>query len=305
MSTWLPAKILSVIVFPLVILAVGARAEEGGIPVQDKDPALHAMLPEAIREKGRISLVTDAHALPCEAFDEAHKNIIGFEPDVIRAVAQKLGVEVEMTSTDFPGVIPGLQSGRYDMAMSCLTDRPDREESMTFVDFWTGAAAIYTLESNARITEDPLSLCGLKTAAQTGISYIDMVNNLLSVHCEKNGKPLIEMGEMPSRAAVLLALYAGRIDFALSDTAAAADLKAKAPKPIRMVPNPFLPRSYTGFAVRKDDPALAEALLAGLKAVFENATYDLIAKTWQLEPLKLDVPGLNLATARPFDNPKP
>ncbi|MFA5120965.1 transporter substrate-binding domain-containing protein [Zavarzinia sp.] len=301
----LPLKILSVLVLPLLAAIVPAAAADIAIPVQDADPALHALLPDAVRASGRITLVTDAHALPCEAFDDARQTIVGFEPDVIRAVTQKLGVGVEMTSTDFPGVIPGLQSARYDMAMSCLTDRPDREESMTFIDYWMGVAAIYTLESDTSVTEDPLTLCGLRTAAQSGISYIDMINNLLSVHCEKNGKPRIELSELPSRAAVLLALYAGRIDFALSDTAAAADLKAKAPKPVRMVANRFLPRSYTGFAVRKDDTALAAALQAGLKAIYENGTYDLIAKKWQLEPLKLEAPGINLATAQPFDNPKP
>ncbi|HVZ00496.1 MAG TPA: ABC transporter substrate-binding protein [Dongiaceae bacterium] len=301
LAVWIASVLTSFVVVHSGI----ALADDAAIPVQAKDPALQAMLPEAIRTKGTITLVTDAHALPCEAFDETQTNIIGFEPDVIRAVAQKLGVEVAMTSTDFPGVIPGLQSGRYDVAMSCLTDRPDREETMNFVDFWLGSAAIYTLESNSTITEDPITLCGLKTAAQSGISYIGMVKDLLSPYCEKNGKPPIELGEMSSRATVLLALYSGRIDFALSDTAAASDLKAKAPKPIRMVSNRFLPRSYTGLAVRKDDMALAKAIEAGLNAIVANGTYDLILKKWQLEPLKLDTPGVNLATAKPFDNPKP
>lgn len=281
-------------------LFAAAPAGATEIPVLTTDPALNAMLPEAIRKTGVLTLATDAHYPPCEYFAEDNKTIIGFEPDVWNAMAQKLGVKVEASSIDFGGIIPGVQSGRYNMSMACLSDRAEREKTVTFVDFWLGMAAIYVPEANTAVTEDPLTLCGLKTAVQVGIDFGDMVRDIFSANCIKAGKPPIEVSEFPSASQVLLALYAGRIDFALSDAAAVDDIQKKATQPIKVIESPLLPKIYLGMIVEKSNTQLAEALFAALKAVYAEGVYDKIIDKWNLKLLKLDEPGINLTTTRPM-----
>ncbi len=289
----------------LAPLAAGSARAETDIPTLKMDPALHEMLPEAIKKSGELTVATDAHYPPCEYFAEDGKTIIGFEPDVWNAMAQKLGIKVKPSSIDFSGIIPGVQSGRYNASFACLSDRLEREKTVTFIDFWYGAAAIYAPEANKAITEDPLTLCGLKTAVQVGIDFGDMVRDIFSKHCVANGKPPIEVSEFPSASQVLLALYAGRIDFALSDAAAVDDIQKKATQPIKVIESPLLPKIYLGAIVEKSNTQLADALFAALKAVYAEGVYDKIVDKWNLHLLKLDEPGINLASTRPIETPKP
>jgi polar amino acid transport system substrate-binding protein len=287
------------------LLATPVRADETAIPTLTEDPALHAMLPEKIRASRELSIATDAHYPPCEYFAEDGKTIIGFEPDVWNAMAQKLGIKINASSIDFAGIIPGVQSGRYDASFACLSDRPEREKTVTFVNFWYGSAAVYAMAGNDAVTEDPLSLCGKKTAVQVGIDFGDMVRDILSKHCVAAGKPAIEVSEFPSASQVLVALYAGRIDFALSDAAAVDDIQKKAPQPIKVFESPLLPKIYLGAIVEKSNQQLADALFAALKAVYAEGVYDKIIGKWNLHLLKLEEPGINLATTRPLETPKP
>ena len=99
---------------------------------------LNALLPQAVREKGVLILGTDAEYPPCEYYDESGE-MVGFEPDLWNAIGEKLGVEVKPESISFDGLMPGVESGRFDAAMECIADRPEREEKYTFVDFYYGA----------------------------------------------------------------------------------------------------------------------------------------------------------------------
>ncbi len=297
----------------LAPLALGAAASPGlaaetpstPMPTLKADPALNAMLPEAIRKAGVIQLATDAQYPPCESFAEDGKTIVGWEPDIWNAMAQKLGVELEVSSIAFAGLIPGVQSKRFDMAMECMADTVEREKVVTFINVAFIIAGVVALENDTRIGDDPGTLCGLKVGGQEGTTHIDNVKNLLNPYCEKQGKPLIEIVNFPSAAAAQVALYSGRVDFITYELIGASELKRKAPKPIKVIPMDIFPRKYNGMIVDKDNMELAEALLEALKAVHKEGVYDLVMKKWEIEAIRLDEPGINLTTTRPLTQAKP
>ncbi|WP_297838281.1 ABC transporter substrate-binding protein [Pseudomonas sp.] len=280
-------------------------ATEVAIPAETMDPALHAMLPEAIRKAGVINLVTDAHYPPCVTFAADNKTMVGYEPDLWNAMAQKLGVKVKATSIAFDGLIPGVQSGRYDVAMECISDSAEREKQVTFVDFSYATNAFYTLKSNTKVTDDALSLCGLHAAVQSGTDFAPTITDIFSPHCVAAGKKPIELSQYPSADAVLMALYSGRVDFVVNDAAAAKDMEKTAPKPIRVITSDLMPKFYLGIVVKRDDTAMANAMLAALKAVHASGNYNRIMEKWDLAPLKLPNPGINLTSTDPIQNPKP
>jgi polar amino acid transport system substrate-binding protein len=251
-----------------------------------------------------IKLATDAHYPPCESFAEDNVTMVGWEPDFWNAVAQKLGVKIEATSIAFDGLIPAIQSGRFDVAMECMSDTPEREVKATFIDVNFSDVGVYTLESNAAITSDPESLCGLTAASQRGTTYSDDVDNLLSNYCVAHGKKKIGNVALESADATLLALYAGRVDFVINDIEAAMEIKKHAPKPVKLVTIPLFPKRYDGMIVRPDNQQLAEALLAASKAVQKEGVYDLIFAKWDIEAIKLDEFGINLTKTRPLEAPQ-
>lgn len=268
------------------------------------DGSLHAMLPADIQKAGVLTIATDAHYPPCESFAADNKTMVGYEPDMWNAIGAKLGVKIHAVSTDFDGLIPGVQSGRYPMAMECISDSAEREKQVTFIDNSYGTSAIYALASNSTVSNDAMSLCGLKSAAQAGTDFNDVLT-AITARCKKNGKPGVAVSQFPSADAVLLALYSGRVDFVLSDAAAAADIQKHAPRPVKIYTNDLIPKLYTGMVVRPDQTELAAATLAALKAIQADGTYDKLMEKWDLKLLELPDPGINLATSKPLPVPQP
>jgi polar amino acid transport system substrate-binding protein len=284
----------------LVIPIAPAVAQNSAIQIAplQVDPKLNAMLPENIRNTGVLRLATDAHYPPCESVAEDNRTMVGWEPDFWNALGQVMGVKVEPESIAFAGLIPGVASGRYDIAMECIADNPDREKQVMFVDVIFARSAAFTLESNTEITNDPLSFCGRRTATQQGTNFVESVEQIMSLYCEKNGKSKIDNSIFPSVDATLLALYAGRVDFVLNNAMSVSELKKKAPKPIKVIDVPQLPKRYVGIVINKDNKDLAEALLAGTKALHTTGAYDQIIAKWDLQLLKLPEPGINLVTRK-------
>jgi polar amino acid transport system substrate-binding protein len=280
-----------------------ALAQEAGkpLPVLPENQAAHDLLPDAIKRTGVIKLATDAHYPTCESFAADGTTMVGFEPDLWNEMAQVLGVKVVPSSIDFDGLIPGIASGRYDDAIECITDRADREAQVTFVDYSHGTgSALYYLKSNPKVKEgDLLSLCGLSTAAQVGNDLTNALE-MVSAYCEKRGKPKVKIAEVPQASAVIVGIYAGRYDFTISDAVAFDELRKGSPKPLGTFPFTLRPKTYMGFIVKKDDTALADALLAALKIVVAQGVYDQIWDRWEIPQAKLEDPGINLATKRPL-----
>lgn len=281
------------------LAAQGYPAEE--IPAQSMVPALNEMLPADIREAGTISLVTDANYPPCQWFVE-DGSMVGFEVDIWDALAGVLGVDLDIESIDFAGLIPGVQGGRYDIAMECISDRVEREEVVTFVNHTLSYGnAFYYLEANENITAgDPTSLCGLASAGQSGTDFLVHLA-AFSDWCEAQDLEPLTIGEFPQQSAVLLALFSGRIDFALSESSAVEEVRANNPVDVATISNPLEKNFYLGIVTRKEDTELQQALLAALREIKSSGVYGDIMSKWSLQHAALDDFGINMTTTNPLD----
>jgi len=255
-----------------------------------------ALLPPDIRAAGVLTLATDAHHPPCESFGEDNTTMVGFEPDIWNALGARLGVKIEAVSIDFDGLIPGVQSGRYNMAMECMSDDKQREKQVTFIDYAYATAVVYELASTASATTDPLSLCGRRAGAQIGTDFVASLEHV-SQSCVAHGKAAVTIQQFPSNATVLLALYAQRVDFILNDLDAVSELKKNAPTPLKVTDIGF-PLFIVGAVVKSGDTALANAVLSALQQLHADGEYAAIMKKWDIVALELKTPGINLAATR-------
>jgi polar amino acid transport system substrate-binding protein len=298
----------------ILAVTMAACSSSGGSGSPSSSPSEHAaaaaplakLLPASIRKSGSLVIATDASYPPCEYFPSPGASMVGFEPDLWNAMGQQLGVKIHPVNTSFDGLIPGVQSGRYPAAMECISDSLPREKQVSFVDFIYDTAGVYTTANNAsKITTNPLSLCGLTAASQTGLDFVGFLKQILSPHCTKNGKPPIKLSLYPSEAATLLALYSGRVDFVLDDVAALAYLARKAPKPVVLRTDPLLPKLYLGIVVNKSNTQLQHALLEAMKAIHANGAYAKALAKWKVSDLALNTPGINLEKSNPLPSPTP
>ena len=99
-----------------VTVRVASPSGPAASPAASADD-LNALLPEEIRTKGVIKVLTDPSFNPISFYKEGSTTeIIGSDPDILRAMGEKLGVTIEFEPTAFPGMLPGVESGRGDLA---------------------------------------------------------------------------------------------------------------------------------------------------------------------------------------------
>jgi polar amino acid transport system substrate-binding protein len=298
------------IVAAVLAIAIPAYAASGSSAGPAAASAASAplanLLPASIRKAGSLVIATDASYPPCEYFPKPGAAMVGFEPDLWNAMGALLGVKIKPVNTAFDGLIPGVQSGRYPVAMECISDSLAREGQVSFVDFVYDNEGVYLLKKNAsEITTSPLSLCGKTAAAQSGLDFVGFITNIIDPYCKMSGKPPIALSQFPSESAVLLALYTGRVDFSLDDLAALAYLERSAPQPVLLRTDSLLPKLYLGMVVNKQETQLAKALLAADKELITNGTYAKVLAKWKIPQLALLTPGINLAKSNPLPIPKP
>ena len=285
------ALTLSVVLF--AGFGICPPSARGALP--DSAGTLHHLLPPAIQAAGVLTIATDAHHPPCETFADDNVSMIGFEPDLWTDLGKRLGVSIKPVSINFDGLIPGVQSGRYDTAMECITDSAEREKQVTFVDYAYGAAATaYSLADQTQVSSDPLSLCGLHAATQVGMDFNAGLQTL-SDACTAHGKAAIAISQFPTDDAALMALYSARVDFVLDDGAAASELQKHAPRPIRTV-DVGLPKLIAGAIVKPGNDRLAVALNAAFQSMIDDGSYGRIMQAWHIASLSMAKTGINLAT---------
>ena len=119
--------------------------------------------------KQKVVMVTSADYPPYEFRDTAkdQNEIIGFDVDIAKYITQKLGLDLQITDTDFNGIIPALQSKRADFAMAGMTPTAERKKNVDFSDIYYEAKnTIVSLKGSNLKT--PESLSGKEVGVQLG-----------------------------------------------------------------------------------------------------------------------------------------
>ncbi len=126
---------------------------------------------------GKLVMVTNAEFPPYE-FRE-NNEIVGIDADIARAIAEKLGMELEIQDMAFDSLIPAIQSGKADFAAAGMTVNEDRKKNVDFTDTYAEAAQVIIVKEDGDIVS-PDDLTGKKIGVQTGTTgdiYADDIEN--------------------------------------------------------------------------------------------------------------------------------
>jgi polar amino acid transport system substrate-binding protein len=228
---------------------------------------------------GKLSWGTSPTFAPFE-FQQDGKSV-GFDVDMMAELAKRIGVESAMLGMDFTGIIPAVQSGRIDAAVSGMYITPAREEVLDFIPYLLIGDQMVVPKGNPAHLVDKDALCGHHVAVAVNTLY-EKTAHSLSDACTKAGKPAIEILADGSSAVVALTLAQGRAEGAISSTSVISAMMTNAPGTFEPLGEPFNTSSRLGIGTAKTNPGLRDALTAALKAMHDDGSYDALIKKWGL-----------------------
>ncbi len=250
--------------FAALLLAACGKKEE---PPPPPAPAPVASAPAPAPAKV-YAVGTDAAYAPFESQNEKGE-IVGFDVDVVTAIAKKAGIEVKFVNTPWEGIFNSLGQGDRDMVASAVTITDERKQTMDFSDPYFDAQQLIAVKEGSKVTKFA-DLKKLKVGVQTGTTGEEAVNKM-------QGKTSPNIKRFESTPLALKELEAGGVDAVVADNGVVINYVTNNPggKFKALSDKEFVPEKY-GIALKKGNAELQAKLNKGLAEIRADGTYDQI-----------------------------
>ncbi|WII40032.1 transporter substrate-binding domain-containing protein [Paenibacillus thiaminolyticus] len=253
----------------LTVLSV-ALAACGSKPAQDASAA-NAL--EQIKKAGKIRVGLMGTYAPYNFLNEKHE-VDGFDADVAKEVAKRLGVEAEFITGEFSGLIEGLQKNKYDALVSQVTITEDRKKMMDFSTPYVKNAVNVIVKSDNGTIQKIEDFKDKKIGVGLGTND---EKYLRDVAMPKVGK--FEIATYNDVITSLKDLDVGRIDATINNVFALKPLIEKNQFKVKAVGEP-IKEDFAGIAIRQNNPELLDAINKALAEMKSDGTFTEIFHKW-------------------------
>ncbi|HVO69731.1 MAG TPA: transporter substrate-binding domain-containing protein, partial [Aggregatilineaceae bacterium] len=254
-------------------LADGSISTGYGVaPAEEATPAPTAAATTAPSTSGLglVKVGINAEYPPFEYVDESG-NIVGFDPDLMNAIAQRAGFELQFINTRWDGIFVALASGEFDAVSSAATITEEREQIVNFSKpYFNAGQMIAVLKANASTITTPDDLAGKSVGVQTGTTGDILASSWQGVEVKRYDEITL----------AFQALSQGDVDAVVNDGPTSADIIGKNPQLGAVLVGQPLSDEYYGIAVQPDEPQLLDAINTALDAIIADGTYEQIYVKW-------------------------
>ncbi|MFJ8109868.1 ABC transporter substrate-binding protein [Streptomyces sp. NPDC096132] len=290
----------------LLLSACGDQTESGGSSSESSTSAgaapLFSKLPAKIQKAGVIKVGTNAEYAPMESVEGG--KIVGVDPDIAAALGKQLGVEFQFTSGGFDTLITAVNTGRYDIAMSSITDNKQRQEGLDdsgkklgegvdFVDYFTAGTAIYVQKGNPKGITSMDDLCGQTVAVQRGTTYEEALQTQ-SKKCTTDGKKALKIESFENDTEAQTRVKSGGAVAGVNDYPVAVDMAEKAGggNTFEVLDQQYEAAPF-GIVVDKQNTQLRDALKEAVDAIIKDGSYQKVLEKWGAESGAIKAAAIN------------
>ena len=220
-------------------------------------------------EGGTLVMGTNAQFPPYEFRDE-NNEVAGIDADIAAAIADKLGMELEITDMAFDSLIPALQSGTIDIILAGMTADPERAESVDFTDSYATGVQVIIVPEDSDIAP---------AEQEDGTMAVDLTGKLIGVQAGTTGDMYCtdDYGQESVRqydngALAVSALANGQIDCVVIDNEPAKNYVA-ANTGLKILDTEYITENYAA-AIAKDNTELYEQVNAAIQELKADGTID-------------------------------
>ena len=206
--------------------------------------------------KSKLTVACDATWPPFEIINEQTKQLDGFGPELMRAIAAKAGLEIELVNVGFDSLLAGVSQCQYDMAVSSITITEERKKTILFSDPYFAAGQIVTVRKDDDRIKGKDDLSGKTVGGQIGTTGI------------------IEAGKIPGAKVktfdevgfAFQDLINGQLDAVIADNPIAAGYVNKSNDKLMTV-GPVFTDEYFGIAICRKNAYLVPKVNAALQSI--------------------------------------
>jgi polar amino acid transport system substrate-binding protein len=241
------------------------------------------LLPAAVKAKGTLSVAMDLTSPPTTFMASDNKTPIGFNPDMSRLIAAKLGLKLQFSNIKFDTIITGLQAGRYDFTASTMGATTDRLAVLDMVDYFKAGTGVSVPYGNPQGLSTH-TLCGHRVGVQSGsTAELQWLPQLSKQDCTSKGKPGIKAVTLPSVNDALTQLVSKRIDAVMYDFTGLQWAATQQPKTFEVL-KPLVATKTVTVALKKDS-ALTPAVQAAIQSIIDSPKYAQALGRWGFQDL--------------------
>ncbi|NPV78114.1 MAG: basic amino acid ABC transporter substrate-binding protein [Anaerolineae bacterium] len=219
----------------------------------------------------KYTVATDATWPPFETVNESTKEVEGLDIDLMKAIAEKAGIQVEFVNIPFDSLLTGLSQCQYDLAISAITITDERKKTMAFSDPYFAAGQIVVVAKGNEDIKSKDDLKGKKVGAQLGTTG----------EIEAKAIEGAEYAAYDSIDLAFLDVMSGQLDAVISDNPLALGFVGQNPDKLKAVGEVFTDENY-GIAVCNKKPDLLKKVNEGLAAVKSEGMLDKLTEKWLL-----------------------
>jgi len=240
----------------------------------------------AFVQDGKLTICTSGDFPPMEFFQNpGDTEMVGYEIDMVHALADHWGVKADFVLGDFAGLLPSLDAERCDMAVSGMTLTDKRLETYDGIGHMN-TYVVMVVPATDTTTKTPEDLSGKILAIEGGTTYEDRAK-ALNDGLTAAGKAPAEVQTYPGAARVFEQILVGRAAATITQDTTTAFREMQLPGQLAI---PFTYPEVETYAIYiRKNPADLAALKEGFAAIKDSGKLGEIAAKWKLPVTVLDV----------------
>jgi cystine transport system substrate-binding protein len=233
-------------------------------------PAQAADLLDTVKTRGTVRIALEGTYPPFNFKDQKTGQLSGYDVDVARLIATKLGLKPEFVTTEWAAILAGLGAGKYDAIVSQVGINPRRQQAFDFSQPYTYSSPQLIVRKNEPNHYTALAdLKGKKVGVGQGSVFEQQAKAV----------PGIEVKSYPAAPENLQDLAFGRIDAALNDSLMVSYLLKNSQLPIRAGARVGAVER-TGVAIKKGNPKFLAAVDKALAEAHADGSLKQISVKW-------------------------
>ncbi len=225
----------------------------------------------AMAQTPSVNVATDPSFVPFEMMDQETGEMVGFDMDIINEIAERAGFEVNLTTMEFSGIIPAVQTGSQEIAIAGITITDERAQIVDFTDPYYDSGLQIIVRADNEDVSSLEDLQDLTIGTKIGSTSYDFLQQELGDNAD--------ITPYPGTADMYMALLGRNVDAVLYDSPNVAYFAQTRGEGRAKVVGPLYEGQQYGIVFHKGSEWVEPANEA-LAAMREDGTYDEIYEKW-------------------------